>query len=126
MTTPVTSTVPPPPCRPFRIALTGGIASGKSTVSAELRRLGAPVIDADEIARDVVAPGSPALAEIVAEFNRRNPVRLTLTDAKLAGQRLSATFRSDNVEGFVRLMESDFGMKAEWRADDEIVLTRVP
>lgn len=64
------------------------------------------------------------LAEIVAEFNRRNPVRLTLTDAKLAGQRLSATFRSDNVEGFVRLMESDFGMKAEWRADDEIVLTR--
>ena len=47
-----------------------------------------------------------------------------LTDAKLAGQRLSATFRSDNVEGFVRLMESDFGMKAEWRADDEIVLTR--
>jgi transmembrane sensor len=64
------------------------------------------------------------LAEIVAEFNRRNPVRLTLTDAKLAGQRLSATFRSDNVEGFVRLMESDFGMKADWRADDEIVLTR--
>lgn len=63
------------------------------------------------------------LAEIVAEFNRRNPVRLTLTDAKLAGQRLSATFRSDNVEGFVRLMESDFGMKAEWRADDEIVLS---
>lgn len=65
------------------------------------------------------------LAEIVAEFNRRNPVRLTLTDAKLAGQRLSATFRSDNVEGFVRLMESDFGMKAEWRADGEIVLGRV-
>ncbi len=64
------------------------------------------------------------LAEIVAEFNRRNPVRLTLTDANLAGQRLSATFRSDNVEGFVRLMESDFGMKAEWRADDEIGLSR--
>jgi len=65
------------------------------------------------------------LAEIVAEFNRRNPVRLTLTDANLARQRLSATFRSDNVEGFVRLMESDFGIKAEWRADDEIVLSRV-
>jgi transmembrane sensor len=64
------------------------------------------------------------LAEIVAEFNRRNPVRLVLTDTGLAGKRLSATFRSDNVEGFVRLMESDFGMKAEWRADDEIVLTR--
>ena len=66
------------------------------------------------------------LAEIVAEFNRRNPVRLVLADTGLAGQRLSATFRSDNVEGFVRLMESDFGMKAEWRADGEIVLMRAP
>lgn len=64
------------------------------------------------------------LAEIVAEFNRRNPVRLTLTGAGLAGQRLSATFRSDNVEGFVRLMESDFGIKAEWTGEGEIVLTK--
>jgi transmembrane sensor len=66
------------------------------------------------------------LAEIVAEFNRRNPVRLTLTGAGLAQMRLSATFRSDNIEGFVRLMESDFGIKTEWRAEDEIVLTRMP
>ncbi len=65
--------------------------------------------------------GAP-LAEIVAEFNRRNPVRLTLGDPGLGDLRLSATFRSDNVEGFVRLMESDFGMKAEWRGADEIVL----
>jgi len=53
---------------PRIIGLTGGIASGKSTVSAMLRELGAPVIDADQVARDVVAPGTPALAEIVAEF----------------------------------------------------------
>jgi transmembrane sensor len=66
------------------------------------------------------------LAEIVAEFNRRNPVRLTLDDASLREVRLSATFRSDNVEGFVRLMESDFGMKVDRRAEDEIVLTRKP
>jgi transmembrane sensor len=38
--------------------------------------------------------------------------------------RLSAAFRSDNVEGFVRLMESDFGMRAEWRSEREIVLRR--
>lgn len=63
------------------------------------------------------------LPEIVAEFNRRNPVRLTLGDARLADLRLSATFRSDNVEGFVRLMTSDFGMRAEWRGATEIVLT---
>ena len=62
------------------------------------------------------------LAEIVAEFNRRNPVRLVLADDALRQLRLSATFRSDNVEGFVRLMESDFGMNVSWRDDDEIVL----
>jgi len=50
------------------IGLTGGIASGKSTVSAMLRQMGAQVIDADEIARQVVEPGSPALAEIARRF----------------------------------------------------------
>jgi dephospho-CoA kinase len=50
------------------IGLTGGIASGKSTVARILRELGAKVIDADQLARDVVAPGRPALAEIVAAF----------------------------------------------------------
>lgn len=61
------------------------------------------------------------LAEIVTEFNARNPVRLTVAEESLASLRLSASFRSDNVEGFVRLMESDFGMRAEWR-EREIVL----
>lgn len=65
------------------------------------------------------------LAEIVAEFNRHNPVHLVLRDPGLDQVRLSATFRSDNVQGFVRLMESDFGMKAEWRHDGEILLSRV-
>jgi len=53
----------------MRVAgLTGGIASGKSTVSAMFRELGAPVIDADVISREVVEPGRPALAEIAAAF----------------------------------------------------------
>jgi dephospho-CoA kinase len=52
------------------IGLTGGIASGKSAVAATLRELGHPVIDADALARQVVEPGSPALAEIVARFGR--------------------------------------------------------
>ena len=51
-----------------RVGLTGGIASGKSTVSAILRELGAVVIDADELARDVVARGTPGLAAVVEEF----------------------------------------------------------
>jgi dephospho-CoA kinase len=50
------------------IGLTGGIASGKSSVAAVLRELGYPVIDADALARQVVEPGSPALADIVARF----------------------------------------------------------
>ena len=67
--------------------------------------------------------GAP-LTEIVAEFNRRNPVQLAVGDPALGAMRLSAAFRSDNVEGFVRLMESDFGMRAEWRSEREIVLRR--
>lgn len=48
--------------------LTGGIASGKSTVAARLRARGVPVLDADQLARDVVAPGSDGLAEVVRAF----------------------------------------------------------
>lgn len=48
--------------------LTGGIASGKSTVSRMLRELGAQVLDADVLAREVVAPGTPGLAEVAARF----------------------------------------------------------
>jgi dephospho-CoA kinase len=50
------------------IGLTGGIASGKSTVASMLRELGAPIVDADLIARQVVEPGQPALAEIADRF----------------------------------------------------------
>jgi dephospho-CoA kinase len=51
-----------------RVGLTGGVGSGKSTVSALLAELGAVVIDADVLARDVVAKGTDGLAEVVAEF----------------------------------------------------------
>ncbi|MEE6272467.1 dephospho-CoA kinase [Georgenia sp. MJ206] len=50
------------------VGLTGGIAAGKSTVSAELARRGAVVIDADVLARQVVEPGTDGLAEVVAAF----------------------------------------------------------
>jgi dephospho-CoA kinase len=57
--------------RPFLLAgLTGGIASGKSTVSRQLAGLGCHVIDADVLAREVVVPGEPALAAIVEAFGR--------------------------------------------------------
>jgi len=50
------------------VGLTGGIATGKSTFAAALRALGVPVIDADQLARQVVEPGTPALAGIAAAF----------------------------------------------------------
>ena len=53
---------------PFTVALTGGIASGKSAVSDRFAARGANVVDADLAARELVAPGSPALKEIVATF----------------------------------------------------------
>jgi dephospho-CoA kinase len=51
-----------------RIALTGGIASGKSTVARLFTALGAKLIDTDQIARDIVMPSSPVLARIVGRF----------------------------------------------------------
>lgn len=54
--------------RPLVVGVTGGIGSGKSTVCGLFAELGVPVIDADLIARELVTPGSPALAEIVRAF----------------------------------------------------------
>lgn len=56
--------------RVLRVGLTGGVASGKSTVSRLLAERGAVVIDADVLAREVVAPGTDGLAEIVEAFGR--------------------------------------------------------
>lgn len=56
------------PQKVARIALTGGVASGKSTVARLFAALGAQLIDTDQVARDVVVPPSPALERIVARF----------------------------------------------------------
>src|SRR5687768_18054685 len=52
----------------LRVALTGGIATGKSFCTARFAALGVPVVDADILAREAVAPGSPGLAAIAARF----------------------------------------------------------
>jgi dephospho-CoA kinase len=56
--------------RRLRIGLTGGIASGKSTVAQRFTELGVPVIDADVAARQVVAPGTVGLAQVIARFGK--------------------------------------------------------
>ena len=73
------------------VGLTGGIATGKSTASAIFRSLGCVVIDADVLAREVVEPGEPALAEIAAEFG---PVVLD-PDGRLDRKALGAIVFAD-------------------------------
>ena len=68
------------------IGLTGGIASGKSTVAKLLVERGATVIDADQLARQVVEPGQPALAELVARFG----AAILTADGQLDRKRLGA------------------------------------
>ena len=75
----------------MRVGLTGGVASGKSTVSGILRQLGAVVIDADALAREVIEPGTPGLAAVVGEFG---PEILT-DDGDLDRARLGALVFAD-------------------------------
>jgi transmembrane sensor len=63
------------------------------------------------------------LAEIVADFNRRNPLRLVIDDPALGAMRMTATFRSDNIEGFVRLIAGNYGVQVELLGND-VVLRR--
>lgn len=73
------------------LGLTGGIGSGKSVVDAMFRELGAEVIDADALAREVVEPGKPALQEIVSSFG----TDMLLPDGRLDRPRLAAMIFSD-------------------------------
>ncbi|MBV8403483.1 MAG: dephospho-CoA kinase [Gammaproteobacteria bacterium] len=57
--------------RAYRIGLTGGIASGKSTAAKFFGALGVPILDSDQIARDVVEPGQPPLERLVERFGAK-------------------------------------------------------
>ena len=67
---------------------------------------------------------STPLAEVVEAFNRRNPQRLVIGDEELRALTIVASIRSDNVEGFVRLLEGTMGVRAERTTAGEIVLRR--
>lgn len=75
----------------MRVGLTGGVASGKSTVSALLRDLGAVVVDADALAREVVEPGTPGLAAVAAAFGPE----VLADDGSLDRARLGAVVFAD-------------------------------
>jgi len=69
-----------------RVALTGGIATGKSHVRAVFEALGAPTIDADVLARDVVAPGSPGFDAVMARFGKDIVDRTGALDRRRLGE----------------------------------------
>lgn len=73
------------------VGLTGGVASGKSTVERAFQELGVPVIDADQVAREVVKPGQPALERIAARFG----ADILLPDGSLDRRALRALVFAD-------------------------------
>jgi dephospho-CoA kinase len=75
----------------FRVGLTGNIASGKSAVARRWAALGAPIVDADVLARRAVAPGTPALARIRESFGDR----VLLSDGQLDREALRAIVFED-------------------------------
>jgi dephospho-CoA kinase len=111
-----------------RVGLTGGIASGKSTVSSILRELGAVVIDADQIAREVVAKGTPGLAAVVRAFG---PEMLT-SDGELDRPRMGALVFADEakrrtLEGIVHPLVFERYAELETAAPaDAIVVHDIP
>ncbi len=70
----------------FAVAITGGVASGKSELGRRFQALGVPLVDADLAAREIVAPGQPALAEIASRFG----ADILLPDGELDRARLRA------------------------------------
>lgn len=77
--------------RPYTVGLTGGIASGKSLVERAFASLGVPVLDADQVAREVVQPDSPGLAAVLARFGEH----LRLPDGRLDRRALRQHVFSD-------------------------------
>jgi dephospho-CoA kinase len=100
------------------LGLTGGIGSGKSMVAQMFARLGAVVIDADQLAREVVEPGQPALKEIAATFGRD----VLLPDGRLDRPKLAGIIFADPAER--AKLDAITHPRIRARMDEEIKLRR--
>lgn len=127
---PAASAGPAPPAAPVVLA---ALTAGQRTVIPVATAIAPPVVvpaSAPEIARlldwqpHLLDFDSTPLAEVVATFNGRNPQRLVIGDEALRALTIVASIRSDNVEGFVRLLEGTMGVRAERTPAGEIVLRR--
>jgi transmembrane sensor len=123
------SSVPPP------TVVIPILEAGQRTLVTLANQVKAPKIDAvssQEIARltawqprQLEFTDTP-LAQVVAEFNASNRIKMVVDDPRLALLPVGASLRSDNVEGFVRMLQASFHVKAEHRADGVIVLRSAP
>lgn len=108
----------------LRIGLTGGIASGKSTVAQRFVELGVPVIDADESSRLVVAPGQPGLAAVVRKFGEGILTTNGELDRRALRDRIFADSRARlELEAILHpLIRADMERRADEAAGPYIVL----
>ncbi len=110
------------------IGLTGGIASGKSTVAGLLAKRGAVVIDADQIARDVVEPGTPGLAAVTRTFGDS----VIANDGRLDRRALGALVFTDSaalarLNAIVHpLVRAEVARRIDEYTQDEVVVYDVP
>ncbi|MBP1989415.1 dephospho-CoA kinase [Paenibacillus eucommiae] len=115
----------------MNIGLTGGIACGKSTVSAMLVRRGAILIDADAIAREVVEPGSPTLLKVAEQFGQAVLQSDGSLNRKLLGEIVFADAEArKRLEGLlhppIRAMMKERMHTAELLHPDKLVVVDVP
>ncbi|WP_291477885.1 dephospho-CoA kinase [Corynebacterium sp.] len=107
------------------IGLTGGIGSGKTTVAERLRQKGAFVVDADRIAREIVEPGQPALAELAEAFDGILAPGGGLDRAELARQAFASADATDTLNAIthprIRERTTELFREAEAEGHDVVV-----
>ena len=107
------------------IGLTGGIGSGKSTVAERLRQKGAFVVDADKVAREIVEPGQPTLAELAGAFDGILTTDGSLDRAELARQAFATPEATDTLNSIthprIRARTSELFREAEAAGHDVVV-----
>lgn len=112
----------------FSVALTGGIASGKTTVANLLAEHGALLIDSDQLAREVVEPGTPGLAQVVTRFGEQVLTQTGRLDRQALGEIVfaDAAARADLnaiIHPLVRRRRAELIAQA---AADQIVVSVIP
>ena len=109
----------------WKIGVTGGIGSGKSTVSKRLQELGAVIIDADKVAREIVEPGQPALKELDAAFAGVLNEDGTLNRAELARQAFATPEATEKLNSIthprIRERTNALFAQAEQAGEDVVV-----